>query len=227
MIINQSVGFAFIHIPKSAGTSVTEFLSPLNGPLDLEIGGTAFGESIQPAYWRRHRLRKHSTLAEAQHVIEMARPEYPMFTFTFVRNPFERLASIFSFLRKWEDCDPELLQMMRGFTDFEEFVASGIFTSIPGPDSMFKPQVSWIKLDGRTAAHVHLFQIEEVDSALSVIREKLLSRGGPADNLPNSFPHSNRSQSDVRGDLELPRSLVKMILDFYAEDFHAFGYHHR
>jgi hypothetical protein len=224
MIINQSVGFAFIHIPKSAGTSVTRFLSPLNGPLDLELGGTVFGEEIQRAYSRRHRLRKHSTLAEMQRAIASARPPEDMFIFTFVRNPYTRLSSIFSFLRKWENYNPDLLRMMRSFADIEEFVDSGVFARLPGPDGMFNPQSDWLKIDGKLAPHVHCFQIEDVGAAIERIRGELTARGADASLLPESFPHANRSESQQLDGLGLSTDLVAKINEYYAQDFEAFGY---
>ncbi|MBW4975846.1 sulfotransferase family protein [Roseovarius mucosus] len=226
MIINQSVGFTFIHIPKAAGTSVTQFLSPLNGPLDLEIGGTVFGEEIQPAYARRYKLRKHSTLAEAQATISMARPPKDMFVFTFVRNPYARLSSIFSFLRQWEGYNPDLLRIMKSFSDFQEFVESGIFTHLPGPDNIFRPQTDWLKIDGQIAESVKLFHIEEGASAINAIRQELTERGADPSLLPDSFPHSNRSESQPLEGFGLSKRLVSSIDTFYATDFSALGYSH-
>jgi hypothetical protein len=224
MIINQSVGFAFIHIPKSAGTSMTQFLSLLNGPLDLEIGGTVFGEEIQRSYTWRYKLRKHSTLAEAQRTITMARPPQDMFVFTFVRHPCARLSSIYSFLRKWEAYNPDLLRTMKSFSSFEEFVASGIFKRLPGPDNMFRPQTEWLKIDGKVAEDVKLFHIEDGALAIETIRNELLNRGADPNLLPETFPHDNRSESRPLDDLGLPADLLASINDFYAEDFKTFEY---
>lgn len=225
MIINRSVGFAFIHIPKSAGTSVTRYLAPLNGPFDLEIGGTEFGEEIQRAYARRHGLRKHSTLAEAQAAIAMARPAAgEMFTFSFVRNPYARLASIFAFLRRWEGYNPELRRMMISFADFPDFVASGLFTRLPGPDGMFRPQCDWLKRDGHLAEGLHWFRIEEVETATATIRQELARRGADTTALPDRFPHANRSDSPDPARLGLDPDLLARINAHYAEDFRTFGY---
>lgn len=226
MIINQSVGFTFIHIPKSAGTSVTRFLSPLNGPLDLEIGGTDFGEEIQPAYIRRYQLRKHSTFADTQTAIAMARPPRDMFVFTFVRNPYARLSSIFSFLRKWENYDPDLLRMMKTFADFREFVASGLFMRRPGPDSMFRPQCDWLRIDGMVSPQIHCFRIEDVETAMDTITHELAQRGADLSLLPVSFPHTNKSDSQPIEGLCLSDDLMQRVNDYYAEDFKAFGYSH-
>jgi hypothetical protein len=224
MIINQSVGFTFIHIPKSAGTSVTRFLAPLNGPFDLEIGGTEFGEEIQRAYAQRHGLRKHSTLSEAQRAIGTARPPGEMLLFTFVRNPYARLSSIFSFLRTWEGYNPELLRIMKSFPDFREFVASGLFTRLPGPDGMFRPQSDWLKLDGAVADSVRWFRIEEVETAIEAIRDELALRGADISLLPDRFPHANRSGSPDPAGLGLAPEHLARIDAYYAEDFRTFGY---
>lgn len=224
MIINQSVGFAFIHIPKSAGTSVTRFLSPLNGPLDLELGGTVFGEEIQGAYARRYKLRKHSMLADAQYAIDLARPPKDMFVFTFVRNPYSRLSSIFSFLRKWEDYNPELLRMMKSFSSFAEFVESGIFTRLPGPDGMFRPQCEWLKLKGKIAKNVRCFKIEDIGNAIEEIRHELEKRGADLSLFPEFFPHANKSESQPFQELGLSRNLAEMIENYYRDDFENLEY---
>lgn len=224
MIINQTYGFTFIHIPKSAGTSVTQFLAPLNGPFDLEIGGTAFGEEIQSAYTRRYKLRKHSTLSEAQGAIKIARAPGDMFTFTFVRNPYARLSSVFSFLRRWEEYNPELLRIMKDFSSFQEFIASGIYTQIPGPDGMFRNQCEWLKINGEVPSQMHCFRIEDAETAIQEIKYKLESRGADISLLGTVLPHKNSSQSQRVEDIDLSRKQRSLILDHYAEDFSIFGY---
>ncbi|MFQ6538973.1 MULTISPECIES: sulfotransferase family 2 domain-containing protein [Aphanothece] len=226
MIINQSIGFAFIHIPKSAGTSLMQYLSPLNGPLDLEIGGTLFGEQIQAAYIQRHGLEKHSTLADAQRVINMTRAPREMFVFTFVRNPYARLSSIFSFLRKWESYNPELLRLLKSFADFREFVASEIFMHYPGPSNMFLPQCNWIMVDGKPSSSMHCFRIEDAAKAIKILRHELILRGADASLLPATLPCANISESLPFEGFGLSDALVEKINDYYAEDFKAFGYSH-
>lgn len=226
MIINQSVGFTFIHIPKSAGTSVTQFLAPLNGPFDLEIGGTPFGEALQAPYWNRHRVRKHSTLSEVLSIIEKSPCTKDIFIFSFVRNPYDRLASIFSFLRKWQDYNPDLRKIMNGFSDFEAFVRSGIYTDRPGPDRIFRPQCEWLKVDGTIPTNLSWFKIEEIDAAIEEIRREILARKPDLTNefLSSSFPHANRSQSSPPKYFALPHNLLLEIEDFYKEDFINFNY---
>lgn len=226
MIINQSVGFVFIHIPKSAGTSVTQFLSPLNGPFDLEIGGTAFGEALQSPYWNRHKIRKHSTLAEAEGIISQIPSQKDLFIFSFVRNPYDRLESTFSFLRKWQNYNPELLKIMLEFPDYEHFVRSRIYMDRPGPDRIFLPQSNWLKVNGEIPVNLSWFKIEELDLAIDEIRRTLIKKKqdiNPAF-LSSKFPHANKSQTPNSKKSTLPRELIQEIGEFYREDFKLFSY---
>lgn len=80
MIISDSRKFVFVHIPKNAGTSIRFALRP-------------FGED----QWRGSRVAWHETLPAM-----MARhPELKShFKFAFVRNPWERLVSLFFSLKQ-------------------------------------------------------------------------------------------------------------------------------
>jgi hypothetical protein len=224
MIINQSVGFTFIHIPKSAGTSVTQFLSPLNGPFDLEIGGTCFGEAIQSAFVRRHRLRKHSTLQEAWSAISAARPSHDMYYFTFVRHPFSRLSSIYRFLLAWDDYNPDLRKIMHGFGNYREFLNSQIYMHLPGPDGMFRPQSSWIKIDGKIFDSLHIFKLEDISYSLEEIKSVLKLRGATIDGLPKFTPHANKTAIEEASGSGLDQVLLNEVREFYSEDFAALGY---
>jgi hypothetical protein len=108
-LINHTYGFVFVHVPKNAGTSVAQYLSQLSTYRDQEIGGTALGEAAAPHYRERFSLHKHSTLAEIRDVIspdDLARYR----TIAVVRDPADRVRSIFAFLRtwsKWTSLDPE------------------------------------------------------------------------------------------------------------------------
>ena len=61
MIVNHSHKFIFVHVPKAAGTSVSELFSKFSAYSDLEVGGTELGVALQKAYKRRFGLSKHST----------------------------------------------------------------------------------------------------------------------------------------------------------------------
>lgn len=142
-IINHSYSFVFVHIPKAAGTSITNLLSGYTKYCDLELGGTQFGEKIAPHYRRRFGLRKHSTAIELRSVIGQQKWD-EMFKFAFCRNPYDRCYSAFNFLRKWESPNRLFNREIRKFKTFDDFVESDIFPGIIGPDNIFSSQVNWL-----------------------------------------------------------------------------------
>jgi hypothetical protein len=99
-LINHAHGFVFVHVPKNAGTSVAQYLSALSTYRDLEIGATALGEAAAPHIRQRFGLHKHSTLAEIRDVLG-ADTLSDFHTMAIVRDPEDRVRSVFEFLRAW------------------------------------------------------------------------------------------------------------------------------
>ena len=101
MIISRGRRYVFVHIPKTGGTSLALALEGRAMKDDLMLGDTP------KALKRRRRLQgvqaagrlwKHSTLADVDGLL---RPEEldGLFCFTLVRNPWDRVASYYRWLR--------------------------------------------------------------------------------------------------------------------------------
>src|SRR5947207_9305724 len=172
-VINTTFGFVFVHVPKSAGTSVTSVLSKLCTVLDIEIGGSAFGEAIQPAYLKRHGLSKHSSAREIR--CALGEQQWLRFTsFGVVRHPLGRLASAYRFLRKWDSPHNRLHATFNEFTSFAQFVASDIWVEGDGPDRMFRPQAFWLADSTRDELLVdHVCRTEKLDDDLHSLLKSL------------------------------------------------------
>jgi hypothetical protein len=99
MIISNSKKFIFIHTHKCGGSTITELLSPYSCWNDIELGVTTFGETLQSVYKQRFGLWKHSDAREVRNVVGNETFE-TYFKFGFVRNPFFRTISFYTFIAK-------------------------------------------------------------------------------------------------------------------------------
>jgi hypothetical protein len=101
MIVSRGRNYVFVHIPKTGGTALSLALEARAMADDILIGDTP------KARQRRGRLRalkaagrlwKHATLADIDGLLtpeDLAR----MFVLTIVRNPWDRVASLYHWLR--------------------------------------------------------------------------------------------------------------------------------
>lgn len=218
-IINHTHGFIFVHIPKAAGTSITSALSEYTRYCDLEIGGTAFGEAIAPAYLERFRLRKHSRAWQLRRIVGREAWD-SAFTFSFVRDPYRRSLSIYHFLREWRGPGNNLYDAVHAYADFDAFVRSGLIFETDGPDGIFCPQADWLTADDQPDDLLVDFvgRVESVDEDL----EKVCRRLGLA---TEGQPLSQRNRSAAsRGGSDLTEETKAMLRERYRRDFDLFGY---
>lgn len=101
MILSRGRNFVFIHIPKTGGTAMALALEARAMASDQMLGDTP------KALKRRRRLQgiethgrlwKHSTLADIEGLASREALRQ-MFTFTLVRNPFDRAVSLYHWLK--------------------------------------------------------------------------------------------------------------------------------
>ena len=124
MIISHIYRFIFIHIPKCAGTSITQAFLPVLGEEDLVLGCTPEGERLHEENLKKGGIAKHST---AQEVLQHVGPEVwkNYFKFTFVRNPWDLIVSRYHWCLKttWED-EKNTIKGIRELEDFEDYLFS-------------------------------------------------------------------------------------------------------
>lgn len=124
MIINNQYRFVFLHVPKTAGTTVSTALARFTGPADLDLAGTAdpkidydppiFCQKINEIWQDAFTMGKHSRLMRVRKRLG-PRIWESYFKFAFVRNPYARTFSGFRFARQQAQV-PDIARM--GFSDF-------------------------------------------------------------------------------------------------------------
>tara|TARA_Y100000004_G_scaffold186508_1_gene238138 strand:+ start:7263 stop:7964 length:702 start_codon:yes stop_codon:yes gene_type:complete len=101
MIISHKYKFIFVHVPKTAGTSIVQSLYPyLDLQQDVVLGGHPDHEHKDDEQRRsRGELHKHSTAEEIKEKVgEDIWNSY--FVFGGVRNPYSRIVSLYNWWNK-------------------------------------------------------------------------------------------------------------------------------
>jgi hypothetical protein len=216
LIVSISHGFAFIHVPKSGGTSIHAYLERFTTPTDVDIGRSAGLNELSRRYADDHGLRKHSTLTELEEVLGPERLD-GLTTFGFVRDPYQRTASLHRFLRdRWRNWDGS--DVMDELATLESFVESSLFTS-SGPGGILDPQTRWLCRDREIAVDI-VGRTEHLGADLRRVCEAV---GLPK---PRRLRRLNRTgrQRFFHAPTGLSGSVRAAIEHRYAEDFDVFGY---
>jgi hypothetical protein len=229
MIISQSRRFVFVHVPKSAGTSITRLLAKLTTYRDLEVGGTPMGEAMQRFCKKRFGLSKHASAAEIRAVMGEADWQ-AFFRFAIVRNPYTRAFSSFNYLHRQLPLGAlSGLAPMKQLRQFGDFVRSDYFRS-DATDRILEPQTLWT---GSAPAAMLSFigSVEDIEADTARVLRQIAADGtGSAQGRPEaSAKVAVHNRSTERPDalwalLRADPGAEQCIFERYACDFAAFGY---
>ena len=207
----------FLHVPKTAGTSIEQALG-LYGPWDQENLATGFGLIQSRDILARNlssNFLQHLSLNELESLFPDALAEAQLFT--VVRDPWARLLSSF------RNPDPDLANYFRFRThrDFNELnLADYIDVARWLPHPHLMPQVSLLSSDGssnRPDPRVKLFRQEN----LAELEMWLSQHCGQ----PIQLPHHNPARRPLPELSEAEwAELEQQVRWLYAADGQAFGY---
>ena len=189
-------GIAFIHIPRSAGTSVTDALY-----------GRFIGHfTIRQLMW-----------VGGTQVLALPR-------FTIVRNPWDRLVSAYEFVRAGAGSHgPSVVQVAHAhryqtktFTSFERFVEEYLNTHEPRDmDGVFRPQAHYALNNAGDAPFNHVGRFENIPQTQAWLSETL--------GRDITLPHFNATLRDEYRTYYTPH-LRDLVGQIYAHDVAAFNY---
>jgi len=215
-IINYSHRFLYIHVPKTAGTAVKEYLRPYMCDSDICIRAKHDVEQLLARDLKAP--AKHSSAPQIRDLLGAADFE-SFFRFSFSRNPYGRTVSLFRFLkytfREWQNSS-----VMDGFDTLEQFVTSPFFDR-PGPGRIMEPQVRWLCDDEKKNCLTFIGRLERLETDMAAVLTAL--------NLPAVRKPVGRKNESRGGRLETAAELVSgrvvdAIRSRYADDFEFLGY---
>jgi hypothetical protein len=219
MIINNSLNFLFIHVPRAGGTSFSEVLAEKNSWCDIEIGSTEFGEAVQHAYLKRFNLRKHIPAFHLKEIIG-DRKWSSMFKFASVRCPYARFVSVYNLLKFGDSFQTNAYaNYVRSFNDVNEFIAKGKYLCPEVPDYMFVPQIYWLgeARDYNCSSRIIVDKVYKIEFMKEEILDFKLRLGFEDLKFPtsNSVPTSN---------VILSNTSINTLNAVYKQDFEILGY---
>jgi len=213
MIISHTHRAIFVHIPKTAGTSITTLIEPALCWNDLVLGSTPFGERVEPAYRERFGLSKHMRARDVRRVVGEE---------IWAASFYTRLVSFYNWKRGvvgraapdaplWSWPATEAYQQSGSFGEFirhEKFLAS----------RNSWPQADWVCDDAGKCIVDFVGRFEELGAAIQTIATRL---GLPCGDLG---VHNPSASDRPLADLFQGEDDYRYVHDLYRRDFELFGY---
>ncbi len=216
MFISQEHKLIFFHIPKTAGTSILSILNRSSMDNNLRIKNI-IGQNLlkivkeeqrevdkiyQSKTWPPMHINQ-TKIRKALELSEISTRNF--FEFVIVRNPYDRILSLYNFSNYYT---PNITSLDQLLDTCEENINVDSYFNF-----WFKSQMSWI--ENPLTDKVNIFKYEELDQFWNFIRARL--------NIELSqVPHANATKQKTVS--ELSKSQKDRIYNMFKDEFDALGY---
>jgi len=209
MIISYKYKFIFIHIYKTAGTSVCDAFSKYgqNPANRLSLPGRIVGKlPFRLPHYRLRYMPKHVKLVEMYQVFPEALVDR-YYKFAFVRNPWDWLVSQYQYILENPE-NFEYDEVVR-FKDFNEYLNWRL------DSGRYDRQVDFVK-NQQKQVDAHIFRFEALQESMDTICKET--------GLPQiQIPHLNKSRrNDYRS--YYSDDLAEQVSKVFCDDIHLFKY---
>ncbi len=210
MILSLRHRFLFIHVPKTGGTSIEQALLPwADRPEERTINrvlarlGIHVNHYLGPIDCRR--FRKHQQASTVRSVLGSTLYE-TLFSFAFVRNPWDALVSRYCYIRQAGNHHGH--RRVTRLASFAQFVTSEVVRRKP-------PQSAWLLDDDDRPLVRFIGRFEQLDDGFQQICREL--------NLRAKLPRFNRTQrADYRHYYD--DTTAQLVATYWSRDIARFGY---
>ena len=197
MVVCHIRKIIFIHIPKTAGSSIEHLLRD-EGKYELDFIGVRNGRSTH-----------HYMGIELKMILKELYPTY--YKFSFVRNPYDRLISEYFWCRI-NNVGHKFNKTFDEFLDYVEDVIKNKKFFKPIENDHFIPQYSFLFFNNKLIVN-NIFKYEDIETVTPLIKKRL--------KIKTSLQHLNKS---VKNEITLTQEQKDRIYNLYQIDFQTFNY---
>lgn len=197
MVVCHMRKIIFIHIPKTAGSSIEHLLRD-EGRYELDFIGVRNGRSTH-----------HYMGIELKMILKDLYPKY--YKFSFVRNPYDRLISEYFWCRI-KDVGHKFNKTFDEFLDYVEDVIKNKKFFKPIENDHFIPQYSFLFFNNKLLVN-NIFKYEDIETVAPLIKKRL--------KIKTQLQHLNKS---VKNEITLTQEQKDRIYNLYKIDFETFNY---
>lgn len=186
----------FIHIPKTAGTSLLQSLGK------KRAGGR---DHISWLVYRKSDAQKFKRY----------------FKFAFVRDPLDRTYSAYKYLLRGGNQSGDLMvaERIKQYPSFEAFVLEGLEKGHFRSHVMFRPQADFVVNGNDEIVVDFIGKFENIEEDFNYVKSKL----GLKSDLAQAN-RSTDSNNEYLESLEKNKQVMSVITSIYAQDYLQFGY---